>query len=191
MIKKIWSWFWRPSSFAWGAIFLIGAFVGVIFLGGFNSFVRYTNTEGFCISCHEMENTVYQEYKKTIHFKNASGVRTTCSDCHVPKEWIPKLLRKAQASNEVYHKLLGTISTPEKFEAKRLELAQRVWDSMKKNDSRECRNCHSDEAMDFTKQSRRASEKMQEAIKIGNKTCIDCHQGIAHKLPVDPNEDED
>jgi nitrate/TMAO reductase-like tetraheme cytochrome c subunit len=58
------------------------------------------------------------------------------------------------------------------------------------NDSRECRNCHSYHAMDFENQSRRAREKMREGIEEG-KTCIECHKGIAHKLPKDPNADED
>lgn len=191
MIKKVWCWFWQPTQrFAWGAIFIVGGFAGIIFWGGFNTAMEQTNTMGFCISCHEMRDTVYQEYKKSIHYKNASGVRAICSDCHVPKEWTPKLIRKIKASNEIYHKVLGTISTPEKFEAKRLELAQHVWATMKANNSQECRNCHSYEAMDFHKQSRRASEKMQAGLEEG-KTCIECHKGIAHKMPVDPDADDE
>jgi len=191
MIKTIWRWFWRPAQrLAWGAIFIFGGFAGIIFWGGFNTAMEYTNTMEFCISCHEMRSTVYQEYKKTVHFKNASGVQAVCSDCHVPKAWTPKLIRKIQATNELYHKAVGTISTPEKFEAKRLELAERVWASMKASDSRECRNCHSYENMDFHKQSRRSAEKMQEGIKEG-KTCIECHQGIAHKLPAGLDDEDD
>jgi cytochrome c-type protein NapC len=132
----------------------------------------------------------YAEYKKTTHFKSASGVRAICSDCHVPKEWVPKLVRKIQATNELYHWLLGTINTPEKYEAKRLELAEHVWASMKATDSRECRNCHTYEAMDFHKQSRRGAKKMQEGLKEG-KTCIDCHKGLAHKLPKGYEDDDD
>jgi nitrate/TMAO reductase-like tetraheme cytochrome c subunit len=191
MFKKIWKWFWRPAQrFAWGAIFIFGGVAGIIFWGGFNTAMEYTNTMEFCVSCHEMRSTVYEEYKQSVHFKNASGVGAICSDCHVPKAWTPKLIRKIKASNELYHKLIGTISTPEKFEAKRLELAERVWASMKASDSRECRNCHSYETMDFHKQSRRAAEKMQAGLKEG-KTCIECHQGIAHKLPASLDGDED
>ena len=191
MFKKIWQWFWRPARrLAWGAIFMLGGVAGIIFWGGFNTAMEYTNTMEFCISCHEMRSTVYEEYKKTVHFKNASGVAAICSDCHVPKAWTPKLIRKIKATNELYHKAVRTISTPEKFEAKRLELAERVWASMKASDSRECRNCHSYESMDFHKQNRRAAEKMQAGLKEG-KTCIECHQGIAHKLPAGLDDDDD
>ena len=191
MIKKIWQWFWRPTQrFAWGAIFIVGGIAGIIFWGGFNTAMEATNTLGFCISCHEMRTTVFEEYKKTVHFKNPSGVRVICSDCHVPKAWTPKLIRKIQATGELYHKVMGTISTPEKFEARRLEMAERVWASMKASDSRECRNCHDYKSMDFAKQSRRSAEKMQQGIKDG-KTCIECHQGIAHKLPAGLDDDDD
>ena len=168
----------------WGTVFLVlmGGIGGVVFWGGFNTVLEATNTMEFCISCHEMKSTVYVEYQKSPHYKNASGVRATCPDCHVPKEWVPKIIRKIQASNELYHHFLGSIDTPEKFEAKRAELASHVQVKMKANDSHECRNCHSWDAMDFHKQSQRAQEKMEQGLKDG-KTCIDCHQGIAHSLP--------
>ena len=96
-----------------------------------------------------MADNVGAEWKQSVHYKNASGVRAICSDCHVPKDWTAKLVRKIQATNELYHSIIGTIDTPEKFEARRAEMAERVWAGMIANDSRECRNCHSDEAMDF------------------------------------------
>ena len=169
-------------------IFSLGTVFGILFWGAFNTIVEYTNTTEFCISCHEMRDTVYLEYKESAHFKNPAGVRVSCSDCHVPRPWGAKMWRKIQASNELYHKLLGTIDTPEKFEAKRMQLAEHVWSSMEASDSRECRNCHSYDAMDFEHQSRRAAKKMKAGLEKG-KTCIDCHKGIAHKLPDEYEED--
>ena len=164
-------------------LLLVGGFVaGIIFWGGFNTALEMTNREEFCISCHEMKDNVYAEYKNTIHYQNRTGVRATCPDCHVPKDWGPKMVRKIQASNEVLHKVLGSIDTPEKFEAKRHELAQHEWDRMKRTDSRECRNCHNFTYMDYAEQNKRSSTTHQQAFNEG-KTCIDCHKGIAHKLP--------
>jgi nitrate/TMAO reductase-like tetraheme cytochrome c subunit len=186
-IRKTWRWLWNPSTrWSLGSIFAAGGIAGIIFWGGFNTFMEYTNTVEFCVSCHEMGDNVGEEWKQSTHYKNASGVRAICSDCHVPKEWTAKLWRKIRASNELYHHFMGTIDTPEKFEAKRAELAEHVWAEMKANDSRECRNCHSYEAMDFHKQSLRAQEKMQEGLEEG-KTCIECHTGITHKRP--PRDD--
>jgi nitrate/TMAO reductase-like tetraheme cytochrome c subunit len=190
MIANFWNFFWRPSrQYAFGAILIAGGIGGVIFWGGFNTFMEYTNTLEFCISCHEMNDNVYVEYKETIHYRNPSGVRTICSDCHVPKNWTAKLWRKIKASKEVYHSLIGTIDTPEKFNAHRLVMAERVWAEMKANNSQECRNCHSYDAMHWEKQRRRSAEKMQEGVKQG-KTCIECHQGVAHKRPVSEDDDD-
>ena len=190
-LVRLWFWFWQPNGrFAFGAIFIAGGIAGVIFWGGFNTFMEYTNTMTFCTSCHEMKAFPFEEYKKTAHYKNAAGVRVICSDCHVPKDWTRKLVRKIQATNELFHWVLGTIDTREKYEAKRLELAEHVWASMKASDSRECRNCHSYEAMDFHKQTRRARTKMQSGLKEG-KTCIDCHKGVAHRLPEDYEDEDD
>ncbi|WJW75357.1 NapC/NirT family cytochrome c [Thiohalobacter sp. IOR34] len=180
---RIWSALRRPSAtYTLGGILAIGFVAGIIFWGGFNTAMEATNNETFCISCHEMKDNVYQEYKNTIHYNNRTGVRATCPDCHVPKEWIHKVVRKIQASNELLHKVLGTIDTREKFEAKRLELARHVWETMKKTDSRECRNCHDYKSMDFTYQGRRAVNQHAKGLEEG-KTCIDCHKGIAHQLP--------
>ncbi len=183
-IRGLWQRLWKPSSrFSVAAILVVGVVAGVIFWGGFHTAMEMTNTERFCISCHEMEQNVYQEYKDTIHYNNRTGVRATCPDCHVPREWFPKVVRKIQATNELFHKALGTIDTPEKFEAKRLQLAQNVWAAMKRTDSRECRNCHDYVSMDYTRQERRAYKRHIVGFDEGQ-TCIDCHKGIAHSLPV-------
>lgn len=173
----------KPSAkYSLGALLAVGFVSGVIFWGGFNTAMEVTNTEQFCIGCHEMGDNVYPEYQQTVHYTNHSGVRATCPDCHVPKPWIHKMIRKIQASSELWHKAMGTIDTREKFEAKRLELARNVWRTMEDTDSRECRNCHNFEFMDFTMQENRAAKNHQRAVDT-NMTCIDCHKGIAHELP--------
>jgi len=158
-------------------------FVGILVWGGFHTAIEATNSLEFCTSCHEMSYN-FEEYKQTAHYKNEYGVRAICTDCHVPKPWGPMIVRKVQATSDVYHHLLGTIDTEEKFEARRLEMAKDVWARMRASDSRECRNCHSFEAMDRSKQSHQASKKHSAKwIERTGKTCIDCHQGVAHKLP--------
>ncbi|MEN8173138.1 MAG: NapC/NirT family cytochrome c, partial [Chloroflexota bacterium] len=164
--------------------------VGVIFWGGFNTAMEATNTMDFCISCHEMEENVFREYQKTIHYTNRSGVRASCSDCHVPRPWIHKVVRKIQASRELFHKALGTIDTPEKFDAKRLHLAKNVWHAMKTTDSRECRNCHNFDSMKPEDQKKRSRKQHAAAMEDGN-TCIDCHKGIAHTKVHDQLSEEE
>ena len=188
LLARTWSAMWRPSTkFALTTLLVIGAFGGVVLWGGFNWAMEASNSEAFCVSCHEMRDNAYKELQETVHFTNRSGVRATCSDCHVPKQWHYKVIRKVQATNELFHKLAGTIDTPEKFEAQRLALAQSVWHAMKTTDSRECRNCHLAESMDRGTQNRLA-QRMHRLAAERKQTCIECHQGIAHKLPKGWNE---
>lgn len=182
-IRRLWNWFWTPSGkTSLGALLIVGFLGGIGFWGAFNTAMEATNTETFCVGCHEMERNVYREYRLTGHYTNRTGVRAVCSDCHVPKDWTHKMIRKVEASNELWHHFLGTINTREKFEDRRLYLAERVWRTMKATDSRECRNCHNFTYMDFSNQEPRAGEIHQKAIKEAS-TCIDCHKGVAHKLP--------
>ena len=181
----------KPSSGYSLLVLLAGGFIaGVLFWGGFHTVVEATNTETFCISCHEMRDNVYPEYQKTIHYSNRTGVRATCPDCHVPKEWGPKMIRKIQASGELWGKIVGSIDTKEKFAAKRLKLAESEWARMKASDSRECRNCHSFVSMDTEKQKVRGA-KLHKIALDDKKTCIDCHKGIAHQKPKGMKEEED
>jgi cytochrome c-type protein NapC len=190
-LRRLWTTVNRPSArYSLLVISAIGFVLGIIFWGGFHTGLEMTNTLEFCTTCHEMRDNVYQEYKETIHYNNRSGVRAICSDCHVPREWGPKMVRKAKASFEIWGKLTGAIDTKEKFEAKRMELATHEWDRMKANNSQECRNCHSFEAMSAELQKQTPYKKHMKAKEEG-KTCIDCHKGIAHHLPkeyVDPDE---
>lgn len=180
-LRRLWDGFWSPSGVLSIGFLLIAGFIGgILFWGSFNWSLELTNNEEFCASCHTMEVNL-GEYRETVHYNNHSGVRAICSDCHVPHEWQHKVKAKIMAVKDVYHEIAGTISTPEKYEEHRLAMASAVWKKMKASDSRECRNCHAFEFMDFTIQEKRAADNHQHAIDTGM-TCIDCHQGIAHKL---------
>lgn len=184
LVKRYWRTINRPSAYYSLGFLTLGGFIaGVVFWGAFNTALEFSSTEAFCTGCHEMRENTFAELKSTIHFSNRSGVRAKCSDCHVPHNWTDKMARKMQASKEVWAKVFGAIDTREKFLDKRLELAEHEWSRLKANDSLECRNCHSFESMDFTRQSPRAQNAHQTFLGTGEKTCIDCHKGIAHQLP--------
>ena len=166
---------------------IVIAFVaGGIFIMSFAGAVSYTNTTEFCVSCHSQQ-VPYDEYRQSLHYSNASGVRAGCPDCHVPRSIGLKLAAKVMAVKDVYHEIAGTIDTAEKFEIHRWEMANRVWDRMEESDSRECRSCHKDHAMDFSEQDSTAKKKHRRAMKSEG-TCIDCHKGLVHHLPEEPVE---
>ena len=179
-LRNIWAIMRAPSTASLGLILFLGFLGGIIFWGGFNTGMEATNTEQFCSNCHA---PIVEEIKETIHYSNRSGVRAICSDCHVPHNWTDKMVRKVQASKELVAFAMGTIDTNEKFYDRRRHLADREWARMKKNNSQECRNCHEFEFMDFSEQGQRSVKMHSTALASGDKTCIDCHKGIAHKLP--------
>lgn len=189
-IRRCWRFLKRPhAKYSLLALLVTGFVSGIGFWGAFNTGMEATNKLEFCIGCHEMRDTVYQEYKESIHYSNRSGVRAICSDCHVPKDWTHKLIRKAKASGEVWGKITGSINTKEKFEAKRMELATHEWARMKAAGSQECLNCHNFDAMSPDLQKQTPYRKHMQA-KADGKTCIDCHKGIAHQLPKEYEEPE-
>ncbi|MBF0589401.1 MAG: NapC/NirT family cytochrome c [Magnetococcales bacterium] len=194
-ISKIWAFLKTPSSKPFGLIVFLSMIVGVIGWLGFNAGINATATHEFCTtSCHEM-SWVTDEYEQTIHYKNRSGVRATCADCHVPKgtdikDWFDKMLAKTKAAAELYHYAMGTIDTKEKFEAYRWTMANSVWDSMRARGSKECLNCHNFDHMNPEDQGRMARKRHAKAKQQG-KTCIDCHTGIAHEEPEEPDEPEE
>lgn len=175
LVKKSKSWF---IGIGIGLILLAG---GLVFAAG-KAAIDKTNTLEFCISCHEMKDNNFEEYKTTIHARNRTGVKAICSDCHVPHGFVDTAKRKIMAVNDIYHHLIGTEDTKEKFEAHRLELAKKVWKHMKETDSAECRNCHDVKTMDPEQQGPTA-RKQHQKIGVNGKTCIDCHYGIAHHEP--------
>ena len=170
----------RPSpSHSVLALVGIGLVIGVFGVVAFNASLQATSTEAFCISCHEMEVNAYAQLQKTTHFNNASGVRPTCSDCHIPQEFLPKMIRKIEAAREVWGSMTGIIDTPEKYAAHAPVMKAREISRLRANDSQECRNCHETERMLDVLQSAKAQQYHQ-AKRVNDKTCIDCHAGIAH-----------
>ena len=160
-------------------VFIGGLMIGAAALAAFNGVMYATSTEEFCgSSCHEM-NIPLASLQQTAHSGNSHGVAVSCADCHIPKEFGPKMLRKIEASREVWGHFTGLIDTPEKYAAHRPAMQERELKRIRANDSQECRTCHRLERMDFEAQSR-AVRRYHRGMKSRGKTCIDCHEGIAH-----------
>ncbi len=165
---------------------LSGVVLGALGLWITSFTMEATNTEQFCLSCHEM-SIPKERLATTLHGNNKHGLQASCSDCHVPKPLLPKLVRKIQAAREVWGHLAGTIDSPEKYTAYRDVMRTRELDRMQANDSAECRNCHNVQQWDLTAQSRSARNK-HEDMSNEAKTCVNCHDDVAH--PLDDGTDE-
>ena len=159
----------------------IGIVLGVAALATFDGVMHATSTEDFCgSSCQEM-STPLQALRQTAHYSNAHGIGVSCADCHIPKEFGPKMLRKIEASREVWGHVTGLIDTPQKYAAHRPAMRERELNRLRASDSRECRNCHRVDRMDFAAQSR-AVRRYHRDMESRGKTCVDCHTEVAHPV---------
>ena len=165
-----------------GLLILGGILLGGIFKTGFDVALDITSSNAFCTSCHAMEANALAEMQDTIHVSNRTGTVAQCADCHVPQNTVGKIVRKVEGLRELYATVTGKIDTPEKYEAHRQAMAEKVWADMRANDSENCRSCHVNFEQNLSEQYEWAKRQHTLSIERGQ-TCIDCHQGIAHELP--------
>ena len=110
MLRKTWFW-----------LLLLGALLGVAALGVTVTVLHKTSSTEFCVSCHSMQ-TPLAEYQGSVHFQNVKGIRAECADCHIPNEPASYLWTKIRAVKDIYHEAIGTLDTPEKYEAHKLRI---------------------------------------------------------------------
>jgi cytochrome c-type protein NapC len=100
--------------------------LGVVLANGFSFAMHATSSPEFCANaCHYMRDFVAPEVANSVHGRNASGVAATCPDCHVPKPFLAKTMRKIEATREAgdtcrHHR------TRDKF-GPTAAVAERVW----------------------------------------------------------------
>jgi len=125
------------------ALVAVGLIIGVVGVITFEASLHASSTEKFCIGCHSMKANPYAQLQKTSHFDNVTGVRPTCSDCHVPREFIPKMIRKIEAAREVWGNITGIIDSPEKYAVAALQSAKaQQFHAAKRLNGKTCIDCH-------------------------------------------------
>lgn len=180
-VAACWGFLFRPSG-RWSLATLVcaGLVVGVAGTGSVVGAMVYTSSNSFCSSCHT-DNAV-PEWQKSVHFRNSVGFVAGCADCHEPHNIVGMVARKLAAADEVWNQVLGTINTPEKYEAHRLELAQKEWNRMRGNGSAECKTCHQPAQMNDPDKA--FLRDMHRTAIANGQNCIDCHKGVAHTAPT-------
>ena len=175
----------RSPSARWPVLALValGMVISVIAVIGTQVMVHVTGTDKFCGSaCHSMQ-WVAKEHQESTHGATRSGMRATCHDCHIPREYPELLWYKAVAgTKDVIGEIRGTLATEEKFRAERKRMAALVWAEYKDNDSRACRGCHVFSIEVLAKQQETA-QAVHATVLQGQATCIDCHKGVGHVAP--------
>ena len=184
LLTRAWRRLRNPSA-RWSVLALgaVGFMIGATAVIGTQVMVHVTGTDEFCgAACHSMQ-WVAKEHRESIHGANRTGVRATCHDCHIPREYPELLWYKAVAgTKDIIGEIRGVISTEEKFNKERKHMAAHVWEEYKANDSRACRGCHQFSQNVLAKQQEMVRQVHAPALE-GLATCIDCHKGVGHTAP--------
>ena len=136
---------------------LIGALVGVgAFTFNYGQGLSYFSTDPrACANCHIM-NDEYNSWTKAGHHQAAK-----CIDCHLPHDFIPKYI--AKADNGYRHSKGFTFQDfhePIQIKPRNAEILQE-----------NCLRCHGDFVHDIVAGSRTAQDSVQ---------CVHCHRGVGH-----------
>lgn len=165
----------RGKALAWLAG---GVLLGVLGTVAFNTTLEATNTDEFCLGCHN-HDIPQRQLEQTAHFTNRHGLVAGCSDCHVQHEFVPKMTRKIEAAREVWGHFRGVIDTDEKYLAHQPAMRERELARFRASDSATCRSCHDVARMDLEAQGPKARREHAK-LAAGGKTCVDCHEDAGH-----------
>lgn len=171
----------RGARGSLGALVFAAAVVALAGLSLLWVVVEVTDQDAFCLVCHVSD--IGLEIADHPHGDTAEARAVRCADCHLPQAFGPRVVAKMDSGlRDVRAHILGTIDTPEKFEAERMRLAKKTWRQMKENDSQACRHCHDPTTWDLSTQTGWA-QRYHEMARADERTCITCHKGFAHALP--------
>jgi len=146
---------------------------------------RHFSSNEFCsTTCHVMTATVVKELHEASHWTREGGVRAGCADCHVSEGMVAAYWDHILGLSEIWATYVRGIDTVEAFEVERPKLADRVRFRMLANDSKNCRKCHTMEAI---RPEKKRGQKAHESAKEEGLTCIICHYNLVHK-EVPPSE---
>ena len=184
--------FWTKPNKKWLLGIPLGGFVmlaiGAAGLQIMNTILHETSKTEFCLACHSHTVNIKPEYEASGHANNTVGVRAECAECHLPSmedRWIHYVMRKMVVSLDIIPELQGKITDPADYEAHRAEMEKATWIEFRENDSEYCKHCHKAEHMVLENQGPMARRRHEMSMEKGGYTCIDCHQGLVHKLPED------
>ena len=165
------------SSIKWKRIgwVVLGLFVlGII---GFTGTVVATESNEFCISCHELDYA-YKGWKQSTHVNNPEGVVANCVDCHAPPQLSDLVLSKVESLNEVYSHWFKPSSDPFWWQENLPRLRARARERLKDDN---CVRCHT-----WRFEPRSPEGKIAHATAHEATRCVQCHQYLVHN-PTPPH----
>lgn len=168
---------------------LVGAVIGLVGFGVFNSVIHWAGSTGFCGTfCHSMDYA-YAAYHQGQHAKTPSGYTAGCSDCHLKYgnehnvggfQYIGMLANKmTSASKSAFGQVAGHLSTFDKQKERAPEMGKSVVEWMSSTGFQNCRTCHDLSKM---KNEKNPDVAAFHAVFKDDKSanCVECHTTAGH-----------
>lgn len=185
----------RQRGMSWTMILpiVLGVAIGIAIAATTTWVVNATSSVDFCsTSCHSM-NWAATSYEHGPHFKNPSGVRASCVDCHIPYESRPATpiqyvfgtlwTKGIDTATDTIAEVRGTIADQAKWDRERPRLEKNVKEWFKATNFETCKGCHKFDAFKETSPAHGAHAGLVKQDKID---CLACHGGVAHVWPAIP-----
>ncbi len=158
------SWNWKRIGLAAAGLIVLGAV-------GFAGTVAVTESNEFCVSCHELDYA-YTGWEQSTHVNNPEGVAANCVDCHVPPQLLDLTFSKVDSLNELYAHWFKPSSDPFWWQENLPRLQARAHERMKDDT---CLRCHK---WRFAPASEEG--KIAHATAPATTRCVQCHQHFVH-----------
>jgi nitrate/TMAO reductase-like tetraheme cytochrome c subunit len=156
---------------------LLGGLAGIGFMVFLTEFDHFSSTEAFCTTCHSME-LVAEPYRKSPHYRPASGVRASCGDCHVSEGVFAATWDHFIGGKDLFNQLFGpNYDDPAINMLHMPEAAFSTREWFKKRNSATCKRCHVKEAI-FGSRPDTVAIHTEDAK---DKSCIECHYNLVHE----------
>ncbi len=155
-----------------------GLILGLLFVIGGNSVVKYTSTDNYCMSCH-VHPHAEQSWKLSPHYDNKSGVIVHCTECHLPPAGHGMLFAKAKhGMKDLYGFWFKDTAEYKWAEKRKLEAAKKfVY-------TESCTNCHKNLFPKTLTVEGENAHLNYLTSKNNDVSCLNCHLNVGH---FDPN----
>ena len=154
-------------------LFCAGFLFAILCYFAVNAAMKPFSSSEYCAGCHEME-TVYEGWKQSSHYTNASGTVTECIDCHLPPKHQFFRHMSTKAYEGVRDLILHRLDRPYDEEKMRERVIGKIPDSR-------CTQCHSNL---LGQPSTPAVAVMHTPSTEPNApTCVGCHNDLHPRRP--------
>lgn len=164
----------------------IGILIGILGMLSLEKINQFTSSDAFCSNtCHAMTDYIANKasYINSPHRTTHTGIQAGCADCHRPKGAFAATWAQTMDSMKyIWSFIAHDLSTQDKWNKTRAEMAYRVRDKMLSNNSETCRSCHNQTLIRPESEAGIMQHKLAQAKNL---TCISCHYNLVHE-PVTP-----